>query len=113
MVCEWTVTASLSHVTVRNVAEIFLPVRPTPLSFSQNDWAKMQQLEPIKAVLLLRLPVILLRIFVSSAALDALAARGMRLTSLTQEGCDYCTVNNIQRLIGPRPNQSLVLFRKT
>jgi len=42
-----------------------------------------------QAVLLLGLPVILLRIFVvSSAALDGLAARGMRLTSVTQEGCD-------------------------
>ena len=28
------------------------------------------------------------RISVSSAALDALAARGMRLTSVAQEGCD-------------------------
>jgi len=41
-----------------------------------------------QAVLLLGLPVILLRISVSSAALDGLAARGMRLTSVTQEGCD-------------------------
>jgi len=41
-----------------------------------------------QAGLLLGLPVILLRISVSSAALDALAARGMRLTSVTQEGCD-------------------------
>jgi len=41
-----------------------------------------------QAVLLLGLPVILLRTSVSSAALDALAARGMLLTSVTQEWCD-------------------------
>ena len=36
-----------------------------------------------QAALLLGLPIILLKICVSSAALDALAARGMRLTRVT------------------------------
>ena len=41
-----------------------------------------------QAALLLGLPIILLKICVSSAALDALAARGMRLTRVTHVGCD-------------------------
>ena len=73
-----------SCAAVDNVAQISL--RPTSLRFSQNDWAKMEQLKP--SCLLLGLPVILLRISVGSATLDALAARGMRLTSVTQEGCN-------------------------
>jgi len=39
-----------------------------------------------QAALLLGLPIILLKICVSSAALDALEVRGMRLTSVTHGG---------------------------
>ena len=87
VVCKWTVgTASLSHAAVRLLIMLLKFLRPASLWFSQNDWAKMEQLKP--SCFIIGLPVILLRMSVSSAALDALAARGMRLTSVTQEGCD-------------------------
>jgi len=89
VVCEWTVgTASLSHAAVRLLIMLLKFLFDPPLfglaRMTGPKWSNSSQ-----AVLLLGLPVILLRIFVvSSAALDGLAARGMRLTSVTQEGCD-------------------------
>jgi len=85
VVCEWTiVTASLSHAAVLLLLKfLFDPPLFCLARMTGRKWSNSSQ-----AVLLLGLPFILLRISVSSAALDALAARGMRLTSVTQEGCD-------------------------
>ena len=85
VVCEWTiVTASLSHAAVLLLLKfLFDPPLFCLARMTGRKWSNSSQ-----AVLLLGLPFILLRISVSSAALDGLAARGMRLTSVTQEGCD-------------------------
>jgi len=88
VVCEWTVgTASLSHVVVRLLIMLLKFLFDPPLfglaRMTEPKWSKSSQ-----ALLLSGLPVILLRISVSSAALDGLAARGIRLTSVTQEVCD-------------------------
>ena len=85
VVCEWTIgTASLSHAAVLLLLKfLFDPPLFCLARMTGRKWSNSSQ-----AVLLLGLPFILLRISVSSAALDGLAARGMRLTSVTQEGCD-------------------------
>ena len=44
MDCRHCIFVPCSCAAVDNVAQIFL--RPTSLRFSQNDWAKMQQLKP-------------------------------------------------------------------
>jgi len=87
-ISDWTIgTASLSHAAVLLLIMLLKFLFDPPLfglaRMTGPKWSNSGQ-----AVLLLGLPVILLRISVSSAALDALAARGMRLTSVTQEGCD-------------------------
>ena len=93
---QWSLPLqSCSCVAIDNAAQIFL--RPTSLWFSQKDWTKMQQLKPSSFII--GLPVILLRISASSAALDALATHGMRVGCMDYPAAELFTDRHFEHSV--------------
>ena len=87
VVCEWTVgTASLSHAAVRLLIMLLKFLFDPPLRFSLNDWAKMEQLKP--SCFIIGASGYSPGDLCKQCCTGCSCARGMRLTSVTQEGCD-------------------------